>query len=71
MEHSVSGKDEMGRVVAEVAGIGVLFALSAVYLIIGSVHEETRLLDRYGDAYRRYQREVPFLFPRPGRKING
>lgn len=49
----------------------VMVALSAVYLIIGSVHEETRLLDRYGGAYLRYQREVPFLFPRPGRKING
>lgn len=36
-----------------------------VYLILGSLHEESRLLAAYGADYRRYQRSgVPFYFPK-------
>ena len=33
------------------------------YAVLGSVHVESHLVQSYGDPYRRYQREVPFLVP--------
>ena len=42
-----------------------LAALATVYLILGSIHEETRLREAYGRAYDRYRRDVPFLLPLP------
>jgi methanethiol S-methyltransferase len=38
-------------------------ALSALYMVLGSIHEETRLRARYGAAYARYQGRAPFLLP--------
>ena len=38
-------------------------ALCALYMILGSIHEETRLRARYGAAYARYQQRAPFLLP--------
>jgi methanethiol S-methyltransferase len=38
--------------------------VASVYAIVGSFHEESRLLRIYGDRYVRYQRTVPFMFPR-------
>lgn len=35
----------------------------SLYLLIGSVFEERKLIRLYGDAYRQYQREVPRLVP--------
>ena len=45
-------------------GVYILFvsAFPLVYLI--TVLEEHELIDRFGEAYRRYQREVPRLNPR-------
>lgn len=38
--------------------------VATAYLVIGSVHEEQRLLRQYGDAYRQYQSDgVPFFLP--------
>ena len=37
--------------------------LASVYLLVGTVFEERKLIDNYGDDYRRYQREVPRYFP--------
>jgi methanethiol S-methyltransferase len=34
-----------------------------IYIIIGTVVEEKKLVLEYGDAYSRYQREVPMLIP--------
>jgi len=46
-----------------------LLGVVAIYVILGSLHEERRLLAAYGEAYERYRRSsVPFLVPQlPGR----
>jgi len=44
-----------------------LYALITLYFVVGSVHEESRLIAEFGDAYRDYQQQVPRLIPRPGR----
>jgi protein-S-isoprenylcysteine O-methyltransferase Ste14 len=46
----------------------VLTALVAIYVVLGSLHEEYRLRAAYGAAYERYRRSVPFLTPRPPQK---
>ena len=39
---------------------------STVYLVVGSLHEEARLREVYGEAYSAYQRSgVPFYLPSP------
>lgn len=41
---------------------------STVYFVLGSAHEELRLEEAYGDAYRAYAGSgVPFFWPRLGR----
>jgi protein-S-isoprenylcysteine O-methyltransferase Ste14 len=42
-----------------------VLGLVAIYVILGSLHEERRLLAAYGEAYERYRRSVPFLVPQP------
>jgi protein-S-isoprenylcysteine O-methyltransferase Ste14 len=37
--------------------------IAAIYMILGSIHEEVRLRARYGAAYARYQGRAPFLLP--------
>ena len=44
-----------------------LAAVVTVYAVLGSAHEEHRLIKAYGAAYKRYQRSVPFLLPRLSR----
>ncbi len=39
-----------------------------LYLFIGSVFEEQRLVDEFGDDYIKYQQDVPRLIPRPPRR---
>ena len=46
------------------ANRAVLTALVALYVVLGSMHEEYRLRATYGAAYERYRRVVPFLIPR-------
>jgi protein-S-isoprenylcysteine O-methyltransferase Ste14 len=50
------------------ANRAVLTALVAVYVVLGSMHEEYRLRAAYGAAYERYRRSVPFLIPGPPKK---
>ena len=45
----------------------VLAVLVALYVVLGSMHEESRLRLAYGEAFERYRRRVPFLVPRPPR----
>src|SRR5690606_19742591 len=33
------------------------------YCLVGPVHKELRSLRRHGDAYRAYQRRVPYMIP--------
>jgi protein-S-isoprenylcysteine O-methyltransferase Ste14 len=42
-----------------------LAALVALYVVVGSMHEERRLRMAYGEAFERYRQKVPFLIPRP------
>jgi protein-S-isoprenylcysteine O-methyltransferase Ste14 len=49
------------------ANRAALTALVALYVVLGSLHEEQRLGAAYGAAYERYRRAVPFLTPRPSR----
>jgi protein-S-isoprenylcysteine O-methyltransferase Ste14 len=41
--------------------------VSTVYFYLGSIPEEQKLVEEFGDAYSHYQRVVPRLIPRPGR----
>ena len=41
-----------------------LAALVALYVILGSLHEERRLRATYGVSFEQYRREVPFFIPR-------
>ena len=45
------------------ANRAVLVVLVALYVVLGSMHEEYRLRVAYGAAYERYRRAVPFLIP--------
>lgn len=38
-----------------------------LYLYIGSLYEERKLVAEFGEAYQRYQQHVPRLIPWPGR----
>ncbi len=46
------------------------FALiSTIYIVIGSRLEEEKLVAQFGEAYRRYQRDVPMLLPFRWKKL--
>lgn len=42
----------------------VLSVISVAYFIFGALLEEHRMVKHFGNRYKNYQREVPFLFPR-------
>ncbi len=49
----------------KISGKGVTLAVcTLLYCIAGSMHEERRLEQAYGDAYRQYKRDVPFILPK-------
>ena len=47
-----------------------LTLFSIPYFIFGALLEERRMVRLLGPAYRQYQRDVPFLFPRLNRQIS-
>ena len=47
--------------------LATFFAVSTAYLYLGSIPEEQKLVDEFGDAYRHYQQAVPRLIPLPWR----
>lgn len=41
----------------------VVYGLATLYFYVGSVHEERRLAQTFGQPYRAYQQKVPRLWP--------
>ena len=41
----------------------IIVVIFVVYFYIGSVFEEKRLIEKYGEAYTRYQKFVPRIIP--------
>lgn len=48
----------------------MLTIMGTLYFIVGALIEERRLRVEFGEAYRQYQRRVPFLIPNPARLIS-
>ena len=46
----------------------IIAIIGTVYLVVGSILEEQKLVKVFGEAYRKYQKDVPMLLPRLGRK---
>ena len=46
------------------AGVYILFASALPVFYLITILEERELIARFGEEYRRYQREVPRLIPR-------
>ena len=44
----------------------VIYLLTTIYLYLGSMHWETRLMAQFGDEYREYQKRVHRIIPRFG-----
>lgn len=40
------------------------YLILAFYMIIGTIREDRRLAYELGDAYKKYQKDVPMLLPR-------
>jgi len=46
----------------DIAGL-VVSSVLTVYILVGTLLEERKLVHEFGDAYRRYQRRVPMFVP--------
>jgi len=42
----------------------VIYLLTTIYLYLGSLHWETRLVAQFGDEYREYQKQVHRIIPK-------
>lgn len=42
----------------------IIYILTTIYLVMGSLHWESRLLAQFGDEYREYQKHVHRIIPR-------
>lgn len=52
------------------AALLVTALILTLYLAAGSRREESDLIERYGDQYREYRKQVPGLFPLPWRFLS-
>jgi protein-S-isoprenylcysteine O-methyltransferase Ste14 len=43
----------------------VIYILATIYLYLGSLHWEKRLVSQFGDEYRQYQKRVHRIIPKP------
>jgi methanethiol S-methyltransferase len=41
----------------------IIFGCFIIYFYVGSIYEEKKLVEKFGDAYRNYQKSVPRIFP--------
>ena len=41
-----------------------------IYLVVGAIYEERKLVREFGDLYVDYQKRVPMLIPGLGRRSN-
>ncbi len=48
----------------------IVNAVLTIYVVIGTILEERKLVIEFGDSYIRYQKEVPMLIPFTRRKTN-
>jgi protein-S-isoprenylcysteine O-methyltransferase Ste14 len=58
----------LGLAARTVSGIGLVLCFGALLLLYIKNIEEKELAERFGDAYLAYERDVPFLLPRPPRR---
>jgi protein-S-isoprenylcysteine O-methyltransferase Ste14 len=49
----------------------ITYLLTSIYLYLGSLHWETRLLAQFGKEYKDYQAKVPRMIPWKGRGCVG
>lgn len=49
----------------------LLTVCCGLYFLVGSMPEEQKLVERFGDAYEDYRKQVPGLIPMPGRRYKG
>jgi protein-S-isoprenylcysteine O-methyltransferase Ste14 len=47
--------------------LSVLYAITSVYLFLGSLHWESRLRSQFGKEYEKYQKTIPRLLLRCGK----
>lgn len=47
----------------------MIIILCALYFWIGSIYEERKLIDRFGDTYEEYRKQVPRMIPRFSRLL--
>ena len=50
------------------SGLTIVVLLASLLLLYLKLVEENELAERFGDAYRAYKREVPFILPRMPRR---
>ena len=49
----------------------LVYLLTTVYLFIGSLHWESRLIKQFGQEYKDYQKQVRRMIPLPGKRWKG